>query len=162
VSTRGQNPDAQRDAFTAAACGQVFTDQASGKLASRPELDKALLSANRAGDQLVVTKLDRLGRSLEPVMTVATWILAIATTVLALEGGTALLQWTNRLRPGRTRRELDELRREVTLLHTAAWMDVSTAGQGRRTEVDEKVRTMLMLDGWHPACSSPSRLATSA
>jgi DNA invertase Pin-like site-specific DNA recombinase len=28
-------------------------------------LDKALLSASRAGDQLVVTKLDRLGRSLE-------------------------------------------------------------------------------------------------
>src|SRR5450755_3151546 len=83
-------------------------------------------------------------------MTIATWILAIATTVLALEGGTALLQWTNRLRPGRTRRELDELRREVALLHTAAWMDVTTAGQGRRTDVDEKVRAMLMLDGWRP------------
>lgn len=40
-------------------------DKASGKLARRPAFDKALLSANRAGDQLVVTKLDRLGRSLE-------------------------------------------------------------------------------------------------
>ncbi|WP_433254841.1 endonuclease/exonuclease/phosphatase family protein [Streptosporangium sp. CA-135522] len=38
--------------------------QASGKLARRPELDKALLVL-REGDQLVVTKLDRLGRSLE-------------------------------------------------------------------------------------------------
>jgi len=61
-----------------------------------------------------------------------------------------LLQWTNRLRPDRTRRELDELRREVVLLHTAAWMDVSAAGQGSRTDVDEKVRAMLMLDGWRP------------
>ncbi len=34
-------------------------------LARRPELDKALLTAGRAGDQLVITKLDRLGRSLE-------------------------------------------------------------------------------------------------
>lgn len=34
-------------------------DKASGKLARRPELDKALLLA-RPGDQLVVTKLDRL------------------------------------------------------------------------------------------------------
>jgi len=42
----------------------VFIDKASGKLARRPELDRALLVA-RAGDQLVVTKLDRLGRSLE-------------------------------------------------------------------------------------------------
>jgi DNA invertase Pin-like site-specific DNA recombinase len=42
----------------------VFIDKASGNLARRPELDRALLSANRKGDQLV-TKLDRLGRSLE-------------------------------------------------------------------------------------------------
>ncbi|WP_343221707.1 recombinase family protein [Polymorphospora rubra] len=40
-------------------------DKASGKLARRPELDKALLVAHRRDDQLVVTKLDRLGRSLE-------------------------------------------------------------------------------------------------
>ena len=65
VSTRDQNLDAQRDALTAASCDQIFVDKASGKLARRPELDKALLSASRAGDQLVVTKLDRLGRSLE-------------------------------------------------------------------------------------------------
>src|SRR5260370_33643249 len=65
VSTRDQNPDAQRDALTAAGCDQVFVDKASGKLARRPELDKTLLSASRAGDQLAVTKLDRLGRSLE-------------------------------------------------------------------------------------------------
>ncbi|MEU7766140.1 recombinase family protein [Nocardia sp. NPDC049190] len=51
--------------MTAAGCEKIFVDKASGKLATRPELDKALLSANRTGDQLVVTKLDRLGRSLE-------------------------------------------------------------------------------------------------
>jgi hypothetical protein len=83
-------------------------------------------------------------------MTVATWILAIATTLLAIEGGTALLKWTDRLRPGRTRRELNQMRRQITLLQHAAWMDVATAGQGSRTDVDEKVRNMLMLDGWRP------------
>ncbi|WP_220657731.1 recombinase family protein [Tsukamurella sp. TY48] len=64
-STRDQHPEAQHDALTAAGCDEIFIDKASGKLASRPQLDKALLSANRAGDQLIVTKLDRLGRSLE-------------------------------------------------------------------------------------------------
>ena len=65
VSTRDQNPDAQHDALTAVGCDEVFIDKASGKLAQRPELERALLSANRSGDQLVITKLDRLGRSLE-------------------------------------------------------------------------------------------------
>ena len=59
LSTRDQNPDAQRDALTAVGCDQIFLAKASGKLARRPGLDKALLSASRAGDQLVVTKLDR-------------------------------------------------------------------------------------------------------
>jgi DNA invertase Pin-like site-specific DNA recombinase len=70
VSTRDQNPVAQHDALTAAWCNPVFVDKASGKLASRPELDKALMVA-RDGDQLVVTKLDRLGRSLEHLITLS-------------------------------------------------------------------------------------------
>ncbi|PPJ19915.1 resolvase [Nocardia nova] len=65
VSTRDQHPEAQHDALTAAGCEQIFLDKTSGKLASRPELSKALLVANRPKDQLVVTKLDRLGCSLE-------------------------------------------------------------------------------------------------
>jgi DNA invertase Pin-like site-specific DNA recombinase len=65
VSTRDQNPDAQHDALTAVGCEQIFIDKASGKLARRPELDRALLVACRRGDQLVITRLDRLGRSLE-------------------------------------------------------------------------------------------------
>lgn len=36
VSTRDQNPDAQRDALAAAGCDQVFIDTASGKLARAP------------------------------------------------------------------------------------------------------------------------------
>jgi DNA invertase Pin-like site-specific DNA recombinase len=64
VSTRDQHPEAQADALSAAGCERVFIDTASGKLARRPELDEALRTL-RAGDQLVVTKLDRLGRSLE-------------------------------------------------------------------------------------------------
>ena len=54
VSTRDQHPEAQRDALAAAGCEQVFTDTASGKLARRPELDRALLVA-RSGDELVIT-----------------------------------------------------------------------------------------------------------
>jgi DNA invertase Pin-like site-specific DNA recombinase len=65
VSTQDQHPEAQQDALLSAGCapGHIYIDKASGKLARRPELDKALLVV-REGDQLAVTKLDRLGRAL--------------------------------------------------------------------------------------------------
>lgn len=56
VSTRDQHPEAQYDALRAAGCDQVFLDTASGKLARRPKLDKALLSANRSGDGLAAAR----------------------------------------------------------------------------------------------------------
>ena len=64
VSTRDQHPEAQADALTAAGCRPLYIDKSSGKLAKRPKLDEAL-QALSAGDQIVITKLDRLGRSLE-------------------------------------------------------------------------------------------------
>jgi DNA invertase Pin-like site-specific DNA recombinase len=67
VSTSDQHPEAQRDALEAANCDEIFVDKLSGKLASRPALDKALMVV-REGDHLVITKLDRLGRSLRNLM----------------------------------------------------------------------------------------------
>jgi DNA invertase Pin-like site-specific DNA recombinase len=87
VSTRDQNPDGQRDALAAAGCDEVFVDNASGKLASRPELDKALLIAARAGDQLVITKLDRLGRSLEHLIALSTQLQTRGVDLVVLDQG---------------------------------------------------------------------------
>jgi len=67
VSTREQNPEAQEDALKAAGCEKVFVDRITGKLAKRPGLDQALMVV-REGDQFVITKLDRLGRSLEDLL----------------------------------------------------------------------------------------------
>ena len=63
VSTQEQNLDLQRDALNAAGCERLFADTASGAKAERPGLTAALEHC-RAGDTLVVWKLDRLGRSL--------------------------------------------------------------------------------------------------
>lgn len=62
VSTRDQNPDDQTDALEAAGCDKIFVEHASGTLVKRPVLTEAL-GHLREGDSLVVTKLDRLGRS---------------------------------------------------------------------------------------------------
>jgi DNA invertase Pin-like site-specific DNA recombinase len=87
VSTRDQNPEAQHDALAAARCQSIFIDTASGKLARRPELDKALLSANRAGDQLVITKLDRLGRSLEHLIELSKLLAERGVDLVVLDQG---------------------------------------------------------------------------
>lgn len=62
VSTRDQNADNQVDALTAAGCERIFVDKASGKLARRADWDRCCEQLRR-GDELVVTKLDRMGRS---------------------------------------------------------------------------------------------------
>ena len=64
VSTREQNPDHQYDALGAAGVERehIFIDKISGKYSSRPKLDQ-LLGRLRAADEVVVTRLRRLGRS---------------------------------------------------------------------------------------------------
>ena len=63
VSTDDQNLHLQRDALHLAGVQPIYEETASGKTAGRPELDHCL-KALRAGDTLVVWRLDRLGRSL--------------------------------------------------------------------------------------------------
>lgn len=65
VSTADQCTDSQLDRLRAIEHDREFIDQGvSGRLASRPALDEMLAYA-RAGDVVVVTKLDRLGRSVK-------------------------------------------------------------------------------------------------
>lgn len=69
VSTLDQNPELQFDALTAAGCEKVFQDKISGAKADRPGLVEALAFL-RTGDNLVVWRLDRLGRSLKQLIEV--------------------------------------------------------------------------------------------
>ncbi|NLE82027.1 MAG: recombinase family protein [Rhodococcus sp.] len=64
VSTGDQNPDHQIDALRRAGVTDenIHVDYASGAKASRPQLD-LVLRLLRDGDQLAITRLDRLGRS---------------------------------------------------------------------------------------------------
>lgn len=64
VSTGDQNPDAQRDALIRAGVAEenLYVDYTSGAKSSRPQWD-VVNKVLRAGDVLVCTRLDRVGRS---------------------------------------------------------------------------------------------------
>ncbi|MDH0809848.1 recombinase family protein [Xanthomonas citri pv. mangiferaeindicae] len=71
VSTDDQHLDLQRDALQQAGCSVIYEEAASGKSAVRPELEQCC-KALRAGDTLVVWRLDRLGRSLPDLVQIVT------------------------------------------------------------------------------------------
>ncbi len=73
VSTLEQNPDLQRDALERAGCDKVIVDQVSGTVVARPGLDK-IKELLRPGDTLVVWRLDRLGRSLQDLISWAGYL----------------------------------------------------------------------------------------
>lgn len=70
TSTTDQNLDAQMTALKAAGCSMVRTEQKSGaSLDGRPEL-KTILDFIHPGETLVVTRIDRLARSLNDLQTI--------------------------------------------------------------------------------------------
>lgn len=71
VSTNSQKDDSQADELTAYGCDKIYVDRGvSGKLAARPELDKAL-GYLREGDVFVITRLSRAMRSLKHMTALA-------------------------------------------------------------------------------------------
>ena len=71
VSTQDQTLDRQTDALTRAGCEKLFTDTTSGSKSERPGLQDAM-NHLRAGDTLVVWRLDRLGRTLKHLIALIT------------------------------------------------------------------------------------------
>ena len=70
VSTQDQDLRLQYAALQAAGCDHICADKASGATASRDGLTRALAML-RAKDSLVVWKLDRLGRSVKDLVSIA-------------------------------------------------------------------------------------------
>ena len=71
VSTEDQNLDLQRDALTRVGCHKIFEEKQSGRAGTRRPALEAALSYLRPENQLVVWKIDRLGRSLREMLDTA-------------------------------------------------------------------------------------------
>ena len=98
VSTAEQSLDLQRDALLAAGVDaeRIYQDACSGTVADRPGLARAL-DVVRAGDALVVWKLDRIGRSLAHVVNLVGTLQARGVGLKVLTGGIDTTSATGRL-----------------------------------------------------------------
>ena len=67
VSTADQHLDLQLNELKKHGCELLFQEKISGKNTERPELQK-MLNQLRKGDQVVVWKLDRIGRSIKDLI----------------------------------------------------------------------------------------------
>ncbi|MBR2207492.1 MAG: recombinase family protein, partial [Synergistaceae bacterium] len=63
VSTNGQSLEVQQEELKNAGVEKIFSDVFSGVKNNRPELNQ-LLKVIQSGDTLIITKLDRIARSL--------------------------------------------------------------------------------------------------
>lgn len=86
VSSKDQNPERQIAQLRTAGVMPIFTDHISGSTRQRPKLDEALRYL-RDGDQLVVTSMDRLARSIVDLHTIVNDLVAKGVSVRFLKEG---------------------------------------------------------------------------
>ncbi|NQX37132.1 recombinase family protein [Herbiconiux sp. VKM Ac-2851] len=156
VSTKQQNTDRQVADLIAAGARRddLYIDKGvSGAKASRPEFDKAI-DALEAGDTLVITTLDRLGRSTQNMLAFAEQLRGrgAGLRVLNLGGGdvdtgTPMGAMVFTVMAALAQMELDIKRERVgdsVSKRRAAGKDL---GGRRKTFTDSQIRSAAMLVG---------------
>jgi DNA invertase Pin-like site-specific DNA recombinase len=147
VSTAEQNLALQRDALAAAGCERFYDDTCSGAVADRPGLAQAL-EVLRAGDTLVVWKLDRIGRSLAHVVELVGALQARRVGLRVLTGGIDTTSTTGRLVFGifATLAEFErDLIHERTVAGLAAARARGRTGGRPRLMTRAKLRTAMAM-----------------
>ncbi|WP_083873310.1 recombinase family protein [Nocardia testacea] len=131
VSTAEQNPAHQIDALRRAGVepADVHIDTASGAKASRPKLDLVLTLARR-GDTIVITRLDRLGRSVLHLITLGAQLRERGIGLKVVEQGIDTDTAEGRAMFGMLS-VLAELQRELILANTHDGLEAARA-RGRK------------------------------
>ncbi|HIA54174.1 MAG TPA: recombinase family protein [Candidatus Melainabacteria bacterium] len=147
VSTEEQNLQLQIDALNNAQCERIFTDKATGSNLNRPGLTDAL-SHLRAGDTLVVWKLDRLGRTVKGLVDFVTKLEAQEVNFCSI---------TDKIDTSTTAgrfffhimASLSQMERELTLERTKAGLAAARAvgrvGGRQRRMTDSKIEAAKKL-----------------
>ena len=149
VSTAEQSLALQRDALLSAGIvpERIYEDTCSGSVADRPGLSRAL-EVLRAGDALVVWKLDRIGRSLAHVVELVGALQAKGIGLKVLTGGIDTTSATGRLVFGifATLAEFErDLIHERTMAGLAAARARGRTGGRPRLMTRAKLRTAMAM-----------------
>jgi DNA invertase Pin-like site-specific DNA recombinase len=86
VSTNKQNTDMQIDSLKSYGCEKIYVEKASGSTKDRTEL-LALFKQLRKGDNLVIYKLDRLGRSLKDLISIVNTLADLQVSLVSISDG---------------------------------------------------------------------------
>ncbi|WP_317891009.1 recombinase family protein [Granulicella arctica] len=164
VSTQDQNLELQTEALQKAGCKKIFEDRVSGTRAERPGLMQARESL-RAGDTLVVWKLDRLGRSVKHLVDLVGDLqkqgVQFKSLTDSIDTGTASGRFFFHVMAS-----LAEMERELIVERTRAGLEVArqlgrTGGRKRQmTETKVKAAKKLLASGV-PARDVASNLGVS-
>lgn len=73
VSTKDQSLNSQIDVLQESGCERIYSEKVSGRKYNRTELDRCL-DYIRDGDTLVITKLDRLGRTTKQLIELSQYL----------------------------------------------------------------------------------------
>lgn len=84
ISTADQNAASQEDALKDAGVDQMFIDTFTGTKSSRPQLDR-MKEQLRSGDTIVITRLDRLGRSTKDLLNLVSELDGLGVNLRVLE-----------------------------------------------------------------------------
>lgn len=151
VSTPDQNPAHQVDALHRAGVDErnVYVDIASGAKSSRPKLD-LVLALLRAGDTLVITRLDRLSRSVLHLVTLGAELRERGVELKVTEQGIDTSTVEGRAMFGMFA-VLAELQRELIVANTRDGLDAARArgrvgGRPPRLSKDQAALAQQLYD----------------
>jgi len=154
VSTQDQNLELQTEALQKAGCKKIFEDRMSGSRAERPGLAQARDNL-RAGDTLVVWKLDRLGRSVKHLVDLVGELqkqgVQFRSLIDSIDTGTASGRFFFHVMAS-----LAEMERELIVERTRAGLEVARQlgrkGGRKRQMTDSKIKSAkkLLASGVRP------------
>ena len=147
ISTQDQNLELQTEALHKAGCGKIFEDRASGSRAERLGLAQARENL-RAGDTLVVLKLDRLERSVKQLVDLVGELqknrIQFKSLTDSIDTGTASGRFFFHVMAS-----LAEMERELIVERTRAGLEVARqvgrTGGRKRQMTDSKIKAAKKL-----------------